>query len=58
MPTLDISDDLLAQLRALRIAANETDEQVLRRVLGAASDEQSQRQADYLKADQDTSSTN
>ena len=58
MPTITVSEGLLKKLRALRRPGEVTDEQVLERIVGAASGEREKRLRAYEAQEQDTRSTN
>lgn len=58
MPTIDISDEVLALIRGFAQSEDETDEAVLKRILEAARADHNSALRAYEKADQDISSTN
>lgn len=58
MPTITVSDDVLAQLLALRESGEDTEDDTLRRILTAAAADKENRLKAYEKAEQDVSSTN
>jgi len=58
MPTITVSQDVLDRLRALRQAGEDTEDAVLRRVLGQAETEAERRLRVYERAERDIDSTN
>lgn len=58
MPTITVSEDVLAQIRSLKQAGEATEESVLRRVLSDVLAERDKRLEDYERAAQDVQSTN
>ncbi len=58
MPTIVVSEEVLKKLRALRRPGEVTDDQVLERIVDAASGEKEKRLRAYEAQEQDTQSTN
>ena len=58
MPTIVVSEEVLKKLRALRRPGEVTDDQVLERIVVAASGEQEKRLRAYEAQEQDIQSTN
>lgn len=58
MPTIEISDDLHVLLRSLARSADETDAEVLQRVLSSMSEDRAAALKAYREAEQDITSTN
>ena len=58
MPTITVSDEVLKKLRDLRRPGEVTDDQVLERIVAAASGEQEKRLRAYEAQEQDIQSTN
>ena len=58
MPSITVSRSVLQRIRALREAADETDDQVLARVLALAEADRKARLRAYEAQEQDTRSTN
>jgi len=58
MPTIDVSQNVLRQLRALRKSGEKTENDVLERLLHDLSSARERALREYEKADQDIRSTN
>ncbi len=58
MPTITVSEEVLKKIRALRRPGEVTDDQVLERIVDAASGEAEKRLRAYEAAEQDIQSTN
>lgn len=58
MPSITVSDDVLGHIRSLKESGEETEDQILRRVLAGIVAERERLLKAYEKADQDVQSTN
>lgn len=58
MPSITVSDDVLARIRVLKQAGEKTEDDVLRRVLAEAVSEKESRLRAYERTAQDIQSTN
>ncbi len=58
MPSITISHDVLELIRSLKQAAENTEDETLRRILAGAKADRDRRLRAYETTDQDTQSTN
>ncbi len=58
MPTITVSDDVLAQILSLKESGENSENDTLKRILSAAVSDQENRLKAYEQAEQDVSSTN
>lgn len=58
MPTIEISDEVHKLMRSLERTKNETDSDLLRRVLSAVAEDRSAALKAYEQAEKDITSTN
>lgn len=58
MPSITVSDEVLRRIRSLREAGEETEDEILARVLAVAESDKEDRLRAYAATEQDTQSTN
>lgn len=58
MPSVTVSDEVLRRIRSLREAGEETEDEILARVLAVAESDKEDRLRAYAATEQDTQSTN
>ncbi|MGB0630714.1 MAG: hypothetical protein ACPGRZ_08465 [Alphaproteobacteria bacterium] len=58
MPSIEISDHVLSMIEKLKLAASESENDVLKRTLGNVLDDRAERLKEYEKLEPDDHSTN